>query len=162
MRRQRTLRLLEPGESAPDFSLERLDGGSDSLAKLAAETSVLLAFLKISCPICQLTLPFLERIHAAGGLRIVAISQNAPRDTRRFNQEFGLTMPTLLDTESSGYAASNAYGISSVPTMFLLEKGGRISRVMEGWNRKEIEQLGAETGVNVIRDSDHVPAWKAG
>ena len=90
------------------------------------------------------------------------ISQNGPRDTRRFNLEFSLTMPTLLDTESSGYPASNAYGISSVPTMFLLEKGGRIARVMEGWNRKEIEQLGAEAGVEVIRDSDHVPAWRAG
>jgi hypothetical protein len=34
--------------------------------------------------------------------------------------------------------------------------------VQEGWQRKEIEWLGAQTGTNPIRQGDSVPEWKAG
>jgi len=62
-------RLLEPGSRAPDFRLELLGGGVTTLAELLAGGPVLLAFFKIGCPVCQMTFPFLERIHAAGTLR---------------------------------------------------------------------------------------------
>src|ERR1017187_1787290 len=130
-------RLLEPGSRAPDFRLRLLAGGDATLAEILAAGPVLLAFFKISCPICQLTFPFLERIHAAGSLRIFGISQDGADDTRDFNREFGVTFPTLLDSEESGFPASNDYGISSVPTMFLVEPGGMISNVIEGWRKKD-------------------------
>ena len=121
-----------------------------------------LAFFKVNCPVCQLTFPFLERIHTAGGIPIVGISQNCPEDTTEFAREFGVTFPLLLDQEAQGFPASNDYGISSVPTMFLVEPNGSVSRVIEGWNRSEIQWLGAKAGVNPIRPDDNVPAWKAG
>jgi peroxiredoxin len=155
-------KLLEAGSRAPDFHLKRLGGASSKLQDLTADGPVLLAFFKVTCPICQLTLPFLERIHAAGGIPIYGISQNDPEDTTEFNSEFGITFPVLLDEESQEYPVSNAYGISSVPTLFLVEQNGVVSRVIEGWNRKEIEWLGAKTGTAPLREDDDVPAWKAG
>ena len=154
-------RLLEAGSQAPAFDLIRLGGGSARLADLLTNGPVLLAFFKISCPVCQLTLPFLERM-AGGALAIFGISQNDETDTRRFMKEYGISLPMLLDTEESGYPASNAYGISHVPTLFLVERDGTVARVIEGWSKQDIAWLGTRAGVNPLRATDDVPALKAG
>jgi peroxiredoxin len=109
-----------------------------------------------------MALPFLERLHGSGGLRIYGISQNDAHDTREFMLDFGLTFPVLLDSEDADFPASNDYNISSVPTSFLIERDGSISRVIEGWQKAEIERLGELAGVPVFRDTDRVPAWKPG
>jgi peroxiredoxin len=159
-RRQRA--LLDPGARAPGFRLSRLEGGEATLAELAAGGRVLLVFFKVTCPVCQMTMPFLERMHGSGTLAICAISQNDARDTREFNGSFGVTIPTLLDSEDEDFPASNAYGIASVPTMFLVEGDGKISRVTEGWSKLDMEALGAAVGMALFRADDDVPAWKAG
>ena len=133
-----------------------------TLGALTAQARVLLVFFKISCPVCQLAMPFLERLHASGGLAIYGISQNDPESTREFTGDFEVNFPILLDSEDEGYPASNAYGISSVPTMFLVEPDGAISRVVEGWNRIDMEELGVQAGIGLFREGDNVPAWKAG
>ncbi|MGA3017233.1 MAG: TlpA disulfide reductase family protein [Bryobacteraceae bacterium] len=155
-------RLLDAGAPVPDVRLKLLSGGEASLREIAARGPALVAFFKISCPICQLTFPFLERLHAAGTLAVIGISQNDARDTREFNEDFGVTFPTLLDDEDDGFRASNAFGISSVPTLFLVELSGAISHVVEGWRKKEMEFLAAKAGAAVFRQGDSVPEWKAG
>jgi len=155
-------RLLEAGSRAPDFRLSLLDGATTTLAEILARGPALLAFFKVSCPICRLTFPYLERLHAAGALPIYGISQNPARDTREFNEDFGVTFPILLDAEDDGFPASNAFGISSVPSLFLVEPDGAVSRVIEGWQKKEMESLGARAGAAVFRQGDNVPEWKAG
>ena len=155
-------KLLATGARAPEFRLARLDAGDASLHELIANGPILLAFFKITCPVCQLTFPFLERLHVPGTLPIYGVSQNDAEDTLEFNRRFGVTFPTLLDREENGFAASNAFGVSSVPTMFLIERDGTISRIVEGWVKSEIERLGGLAGVAPFRAGDNVPAWKAG
>jgi len=164
MASQRRRDLLDTGVTAPDFRLERLEGGAVSLSDLTSNGPVVLAFFKITCPVCQLTLPFLERIHSAApeALAIYGVSQNSPRDTREFAWEFGIRFPLLLDTEDSGFPVSNAYGISSVPTIFVVERDGSISSVNEGWGRRDIQSLGRRAGVQALQAGDNVPEWKAG
>jgi peroxiredoxin len=157
----RQSRLPEAGSRAPDFHLARLDGGQLALADISANGPALLAFFKVTCPVCQMTLPFLDRIYAAG-LPVYGICQDDAEDARDFAREFGLSFPMLLDREEDDYPASNAYLISSVPTMFLIERDGSISRVIEGWRKAEIQQLGAVAGAQVFRPEDRVPEWKAG
>src|ERR1017187_10474003 len=94
MASRRQCPLLDPGARAPGFRLSRLEGGEATLAEIGARGRVLLVFFKITCPVCQLTMPFLERMHASGTLAICAISQNDARDTRKFNRSFGVTIPT--------------------------------------------------------------------
>jgi peroxiredoxin len=153
--------LLKEGARAPDFRLPRLDGDETPLAGIVTGGPALVAFFKVTCPVCQLTFPFLGRIHSPA-LAVCGISQNDAADTREFNREFGVAFPVLLDSEDSGYPVSNAFGISSVPTMFLVEKDGSVSRVIEGWRKREIEWLGEKAGVKPFRPSDYVPEWKAG
>lgn len=168
MASQRRHELLESGTRAPDFQLARLidsnAGAEVSLTDLIAHGPAVLAFFKITCPVCQMTLPFLERIHKAsnGGLPIYGISQNDERGTRDFARQFGITFPLLLDREEREFPASNAYGISSVPTLFVVERDGSISSVTEGWSRRDIAALGERAGTNPLRPSDNVPELKAG
>jgi peroxiredoxin len=154
--------LPEAGARAPEFRLPRLDGGDVSLAEIAARGPALLAFFKNSCPVCQLTFPFLERLQQAGTLPVYGISQNDAADTRAFAKRYGTTFPMLLDSKASGFPVSNAYGISSVPTMFLIARDGSIAQTMLGWRKQEIAALGATAGVRVIGPEDNVPEWKAG
>jgi peroxiredoxin len=154
--------LLAAGAQVSDFRLPRLDGGEASLREMTQRGPALLAFFKVNCPVCQLMFPYLERVQSPERLPIYGISQNGPEDTRDFMRRFGVTFPMLLDTEKSGFPVSNALGISSVPTLFLVEPDGSVSRVIEGWQKSEIERLGAQAGVNPFRPEDSVPEWKAG
>ena len=162
MAASRQRQLLKTGSRAPDFRLLRVDGQETSLRDITAKGPALLAFFKISCPVCQLTAPFLDRISAAGSLPIYGVSQNGPEDTREFNRRFGVSFPVLLDSEENGYQVSNAFGITSVPTMFLIERDGTVSNVIEGWVKRDVAELGGRAGVNPFRESDNVPEWKAG
>lgn len=155
--------MLEPGDRAPAFELADLRGGNTSLTDLLAAGPALLAFFKISCPVCQLTFPYLDRIYrgmAERVFQIAGISQDGHRATEEFNREFGVTFPTLLDRDH--YSASNAYGISHVPSLFLIERDGSIAWTLEGWSRKEIAALAGRAGVNPFRPGEKVPEWKSG
>ena len=68
----------------------------------------------------------------------------------------------MLDNEENGFRASNAFGISSVPTLFLVERAGSVARVVEGWSKRDIEWLAGKAGVAAFRPDDNVPEWKAG
>ena len=157
-KRGRTLRV---GDPAPDFRLPLDHGGETSLRELLAGGPVVLAFFKISCPVCQLTLPFLERLHQAGTLRIFGVSQNSAADTADFNRAFAVTFPTLLDPETD-FPASNAYGITNVPTLLLVEPDGVVSWRSDGWYKRDIQALGDRAGVNPFREQEYVPEAKAG
>lgn len=154
---------LEAGARAPEFRLPYLTGGETSLSDILAHGPALLAFFKVSCPVCQLAFPFLERLHKPGRLPIYGISQNNPRDTRDFVQRYGLTFAILLDLESTGFPVSNAYGLTNVPTMFLVERDGSIAQTIHGWNKRQMNSLGETmNGVELIRQDENVAEWKAG
>ncbi len=107
------------GNTAPGFSLKSLDNKDYSLAALLERGPVVAAFFKISCPVCQFTFPFLERLNKryGGGATFLGISQDDGPSTTKFAKEFGITFPILIDDEN-GYVVSNAYGLTSVPTVF--------------------------------------------
>ena len=150
------------GAKAPPFQLTGLDGARHSLDEILKRGPALLAFYKISCPVCQLTAPYLERLSASPSLQVIGISQDDGPATRGFNQRFGVTFPTLVDQAGEDYPASNAYGITSVPSLFLLEPDGTISRAFQGFSKPDLEALGERAGVPPFRPGDNVPEWKAG
>ena len=136
-----------------------------SLNGLLRNGPVVLAFFKISCPTCQLAFPFLERIHAdgSGGWQIVGISQNDRAGTGKFVQRYGVTFPVLLDAASARYPVSNAYGLTHVPSIFVVEPDGAVTHSWIGFSRADFEKLALLAGAVVFRAEDAgVPAWKAG
>jgi peroxiredoxin len=138
---------LPAGTKAPDFSLPALslgkDGGEFSLHAAIQKGPVLAAFFKVSCPTCQYAFPYLERLHKAHGgkkITVIGISQNNQSDTAAFLKEYGITFPTLLD-DPNGYAVSNAYGLTNVPTLFLIGQDGQIEITSVGWVKQEVEDI---------------------
>lgn len=162
---------IEAGKAAPSFSLPLLSGGTFSLADALKQGPVVLAFFKISCPVCQFTFPYLERIHKAvkgKNVGIVGVSQNSKEDTAVFARQYGLSFPIALD-DPRQYPASNAYGLTNVPTVFYIAPDHEIEVSSVGWSKADIEQIARKIGeetrlarVDVIHAGEDVAAFKAG
>ncbi len=178
---------LPAGTKAPDFSLPAVviekvnekvsgkvdgkDGSRFSLQAALQQGPVLAAFFKVSCPVCQYTFPFLERMYKAHGntkITIIGISQNDQRDTRAFLKEYGVTFPTLLD-DPNGYAVSNAYGLTNVPTLFLIGQDGTIEISSVGWVKQEVENINRKLAAArqtalppIFQPGEDIAAFRAG
>ena len=162
---------LTTGVTAPEFRVTTTDGHTVSLREELKRGPVLAAFFKISCPVCQMTFPYLERIFQAyptDKLTFLGISQNDKADTQSFAREYGITFPLGIDPEGK-YPASNAYGLTNVPTIFFIEKDGSIDISSVGWSKADIEELNrrvaAVAGAKpkpVFKPGEDVPEFKAG
>jgi peroxiredoxin len=168
--RKESMTNLAVGQRAPEFALKGLDGKDYALASLLKEGPVVAAFFKISCPVCQFTFPFLERLHeqySGGSVTVLGISQDDARDTREFNQEYGVKFATVLDEHP--YSVSSAYGLTNVPTIFLIESDGTIKTSCMGFGKSDLEKIATELAlrknlpaVPFFRKDEVVPAFKPG
>ncbi|HKW65161.1 MAG TPA: TlpA disulfide reductase family protein [Candidatus Acidoferrum sp.] len=158
------------GNVAPEFSLKSLDQKQYALRSLLERGPVVAAFFKISCPVCQFTFPFLERLHqryGSGGTTFLGISQDDARATKSFASEYGATFPMVLD--DNGYPVSNAYGLTNVPTIFLIETDGKVKVSSMGFDKKDLETIAADLAERrkialtpLFRPDEVVPANKPG
>jgi peroxiredoxin len=152
--------MLKPGDKAPEFTLPDMNGARRALADLISGGPALLAFYKVTCPTCQFTMPFLER--AEGRVAVYGISQDNASLTADFLSRYGLSFPTLLDASAEGYAASNAYKLTHVPTMYVVEHDRQISWASTGFVRAELEQLNQRFGRGLFQPGDSLPERKPG
>jgi peroxiredoxin len=140
--------MITVGSSCPTFDLPLVGGGrvrSQDLTKVGRPALVVL--FKTECPTCRLAFPFLQRIwdrvrrlpEAAGFL---AIAQNPPGEIPAFFAQYGATFPCATDVEP--YPASNAFEITNVPSLFLLDEHGVIVRASVGFSRKEYDEIADE------------------
>jgi len=161
---------LTVGSRAPEFSLEGTDGRTFSL-RHGGVRPAFLVFFKTSCPTCTLTLPFLQRLHERAleaPLHFWGISQDGEADTGVFGSQHGITFPLLPDGRD--FPVSNSYGLTSVPTLFLVEPDGRVSWTSVGFSKAGLESLASGLGrrlrlrgvAPLFTASDDVPALKPG
>jgi peroxiredoxin len=155
-------RMLRSGSRAPVLELPSGDGAVISLDQIWANGPALLAFFKVSCPVCQYTFPFLERLAAAKKVQVVGISQDDPETAREFARTFGVSFPMLFDELSRGYPASNAFGITNVPSLFLVGSDGTILLASTGFSRADLENLGRQFHTAVFRQGEKVPEFRPG
>ncbi len=162
--------MLAAGSQAPEIDLPDENGHRVNLAKVLENGPVLAAFYKVSCPVCQFALPFVERIHkayASDKVAILGISQDDANDTRKFGKEYGLTFPSLIDAED--YPVSNAYGLTNVPTLFLIQQDGTIAASFTGFDKHGLEGVSAsfaehlgKSASPVFKPDENVPDHKPG
>jgi len=143
---------IRAGHSAPNFELSNAAGDRFSLADALKRGPAVIAFFKISCPTCQFTLPFLQRLYQAyGGERVTfwVVSQDDAEDTEEFRREYGITFPALLDED--GYPASNEYGLTNVPTFYLIAPDGTIRVDSVGFSKRALEQISQQLAGTLAR-----------
>ncbi len=155
------MRALPRGKTAPPISLADTRGKRLSLAEALKRGPVLAAFFKVSCPTCQFTMPFLERLHQRyGGAKfsLLGISQDDERDTRDFCREYGVQFPALID--EPGYPVSNRYGLTNVPTMFWISPHGEIQSTSVGFSKTDLETMATQAAL--VNGKPPEPLFKRG
>jgi peroxiredoxin len=161
---------LTPGKAAPAISLKDVNGQDLTLADALKKGPVLAAFFKVSCPVCQFAFPFIERLHEEFGgsnFTVWGVSQDDPRDTRIFMDEYKIKFPVLVD--GRGYPASNQYGLTNVPSLFLISQDGKIQVSHVGFDKAGLEHIAAEAAdasrkapTSLFRPGEVVPEYKPG
>lgn len=153
---------IATGDRAPDVAFRRLDGGKVALSEIVSEGPALLAFFKANCPTCQYTLPFLDRLQG-GALNLMAVGQDDARTIQEFCRRHELTGTALLqDSSRELYPASDAFGITYVPSIFVVEPDLRVSWSSVGFFRRDLDELSARAGRPIFRDGEKVPEAKSG
>jgi len=146
---------------APEFELSDVNGRSCRLSAALNQGPVILVFYKESCPTCQFTLPHIQRIFAGAGknwgAQLWGISQDDSEETRLFAARFGITFDILIDEYP--YEVSSAYGIVSVPSLFVVEQDGKISLSDSGFNKSSLNRI---AGSEVFTPNDGLPATRPG
>ena len=161
---------VQAGHAAPAFTLQSTRGEMISLADVLQKGPVVAAFFKISCPVCQFTLPFLERLykaHRGDAVTFVGISQDDEAETKKFLAEYGVTFAAVTDED--GYPVSNKYGLTTVPTTFLIQPGGKVSVSSVGFCKADIDKIAKDLAdyfkkkpTSVFLPSEIVPDYKPG
>jgi peroxiredoxin len=99
-------------------------------------------FYKVTCPVCQMAAPPARRFEQAYPGRTRGIGQDPQEKLAEFDRTYGLGFPSIEDLPP--YDISNAYGIRTVPTTFLVDQEGSILDVVESWDREGLNRLSKE------------------
>jgi len=101
----------------------------------------LLFFYKVTCPVCQMAAPVLDAIAESVPGHVVGVGQDPASKLGDFAREYGMmAVPAVEDPPP--YAASDAYAVVSVPTLFLID-GGIVTDVVEAWDRDGFNRVAA-------------------
>ena len=114
------------GGVAPDFTLERFDGGSVNLMALRGKP-VMVNFWASWCVPCRDEAPTLQRTWAYKDRGIVFVGVDvwdSDTNARAFLREFGLTYPNVMDRDGT---VAIDYGLRGVPETFFINKQGNLA-----------------------------------
>ncbi len=148
--------LIAVGEAAPLVPGVSFERGPTALV-----------FYKVTCPVCQMSAPKVNVMADAYPGRVVPVGQDPPDELERFGRGFGMNVPAMPDLPP--YDVSNAYGIDTVPTLFVLDRSGKVADAVVSWDRagynrasgRLAELLGVEP-VMVSDSSDGLPPFRPG
>ncbi len=155
-----------PRSGGPFADLELLDpdGGPKRLAEAWSEGPALIVLGHRNCKTTREVLPLVDRIHArrGPGASVLAVLQDDAETARGLRRQLGLGMPIRLEPDP--YPLAAALEVTTVPTLFLVARGGRIQAVSEALRRADLEDFATRLGVEgaLFGADDKVPALKPG
>lgn len=135
-----TLSQLDPGDTAPDFTVTDTDGNSHTLSDyLEAGQYVLLDFYFYECVPCQYYAPQIgEAFHKYGcntkDVVFLGIDFNdSNEEVELFEANYGgaYHYPSASGLEGGGNAVVSSYGVSSYPTILLINPSGEVVENIE-------------------------------
>jgi thiol-disulfide isomerase/thioredoxin len=128
------------GKSAPDFTLNDLDGKKVSLSDFKGRP-LLINYWGTYCAPCKIEMPWLQEFskkYAADGLQVVGITYDSEvgRDKIAHDtKQLGVTYPILL----SDPKAEKDYlsGTEALPMSFYVDRSGKVIEVSAGLGSKD-------------------------
>ena len=147
---------LAPGDPAPEFAASDL-GGRRLDVVYEGHAATLVAFFRSGCVPCGVEMPTLQKLHAAhaaGGLQVVGVAIDAGDAmrvvpaVRAFLAESGADYTVVRSTLE---IERKWRGITVLPTVFLVDRSGKLVRRYAGADEAILAGLVAD-----------VDAWLAG
>jgi cytochrome c biogenesis protein CcmG/thiol:disulfide interchange protein DsbE len=131
---------------APDLTGEWLVPPPVRVAALRG-TPLVINFWASWCVPCRKDAPELARFHRGlrGRAQLVGVNfQDAKRDALAFVREFGWRFPNVRDPRGTLAAR---YGVAGLPTTYVVDRQGRIARMLSGAQtyetlRRAVEEVG--------------------
>jgi cytochrome c biogenesis protein CcmG, thiol:disulfide interchange protein DsbE len=121
-----TPRMLHVDDTAPDFTLDTLDGTRTLHLSDFSGKIVLLSFWEINCLPCVKQLPIIQKFYAqqqSAGKPFAILSVNIDQVSKfvavaTLQQHLALTFPILVDDH---YQARNRYPFTKVPISYFID-----------------------------------------
>ena len=129
---------LEPGDTAPAFTLPDADGNDVSLADYAGKKVIVYFYPAASTPGCtKQACDFRDSLAELNGegLEVIGISPDKPAKLAKFRDKEELTFPLLSDEEKTTLQAWGAFGEKRnygkvyegvIRSTFLVDEAGKI------------------------------------
>lgn len=123
---------VQVGQSAPDFSIPRLDRGSLALANYQKQV-VVLNFWATWCPPCVEETPSLEKFAAETkplGVTVIGVSVDDDAEVlKKFVTDYRITYPVAWDPQQELAAR---YGTFKFPETYIIDRNGRVAEKIIG------------------------------
>jgi peroxiredoxin Q/BCP len=133
---------LEPGATAPDFTLTDDHGQTVSLHDLKGQRVVLYVYPAAMTPGCTTqACDFRDSLDslAAAGITVLGLSPDKPEKLAKFRERDGLTFPLLSDPDKTTLEAYGAYGekklygktvVGVIRSTFVIGEDGTVEKAM--------------------------------
>jgi thiol-disulfide isomerase/thioredoxin len=129
--------------SAPEFTLEDVAGNMVSLSELKGKV-VLLDFWATWCPPCRESIPHLAKTYnhyKDQGLEVVGVSLDTNIDDLK---DYVISKKIPYKVVIGNQQVKVAYGVSSIPRMFLVDRNGVISADYLGFSSSIGDEMEAK------------------
>ena len=125
---------LGPGAGAPAFRLPDVLGTKYSFGEEGGKKPLLLTFFSVFCDPCRADLLVLQKIQEkyGGNVDVAAVSLDGEplkAVVAGFAKQEGYTFRVLLDEgdEKRMFKVADAYRVTEIPTLFLVDRGGKVT-----------------------------------
>jgi len=128
----------------PEFSLQNRDGQMQSIRSWPGK-SMIVNFWATWCGPCRKEIPLLKEIakrEASSGFQVVGIAIDYRDEVLKYADEIKMDYPLLIG-EQEGFAAADAFGVSSMglPFTAFTDDKGRIVTMLMGELTREKAQI---------------------
>lgn len=150
---------LKVGETAPAFTITDQSGQEINLADLTKEGPVLVR-LTCGCLGCDLELPYFQALQDAykdKGLVSVAVFAEQDEKFAEYAKTRKIDMRYALDPKKESW---KVFGTKTMPSNFLIEKGGKIVAITKGCNPEGLKAMALGTEAAQLVKADVVDLTK--
>lgn len=130
-----------PGQTAPNFKVISTTGQTISQENYRGHV-LILDFFATWCQPCRQSMPHLvemNRKYGRQGLQILGLSvdEDGEQDLKSFTDEFRINYPLA----AAGASTTIAFGVRSVPIMYLVDKKGKVVEIYRGFTDETARSL---------------------